>query len=130
MKLTPAPQLNLFTNLSDMMNPREARNYDDPKAWQNVFYDEVTCKVKGLTFKPLSKNNVVFDLVVLISPMADERSSLIHRGDAGISPTFSDAAGHRRKGPARLASSERRGPSPPAKTLFHQLLTLPCVFGE
>lgn len=57
MKLTPAPQLNLFTNLSDMMNLREARNYDDPKAWQNVSYDEVTCKVNELTFKPLFKNN-------------------------------------------------------------------------
>ena len=46
-------QFDLFNSPSDLMCRRESRHYDDPSAWHNKFYREVTSKIDEEIFRPL-----------------------------------------------------------------------------
>ena len=49
------PQMSLFENPSDMMCKRAAKKYEDPKAWQNLFYRMVTLEIDESLLQPLFK---------------------------------------------------------------------------
>lgn len=51
-KSTTTKQLDLFTSPSNLMCVRENRNYDNPAAWHNKFYREVTCNNDEDIFRP------------------------------------------------------------------------------
>lgn len=53
-KSTINKQLDMFSSPVQMMGKRESNQYDDPNAWHNKFYREVTSKVDEDIFKPLS----------------------------------------------------------------------------
>ena len=46
-------QFDLFNSPSDLMCGRESRVYDNPSAWHNKFYREVTCNIDEEIFRPL-----------------------------------------------------------------------------
>ena len=46
-------QFDLFNSPSDLMCGRESRQYDDPSAWHNKFYREVTSNIDEEIFRPL-----------------------------------------------------------------------------
>ena len=46
-------QFDLFNSPSDLMCGRESRVYDDPSAWHNKFYREVTSNIDEEIFRPL-----------------------------------------------------------------------------
>ena len=46
-------QLDLFDSPSDLMCGRESRVYDNPSAWHNKFYREVTSNIDEELFRPL-----------------------------------------------------------------------------
>ena len=48
-------QMSLFDNPADLMGKRAVKNYEDPKAWFNQFYELVTSQVDESVFKPLFK---------------------------------------------------------------------------
>ena len=52
-KSTINTQLDIFSSPAQMMGKRESNQYDDPNAWHNKFYREVTSKVDEDIFKPL-----------------------------------------------------------------------------
>lgn len=52
-KSTINKQLDMFSSPVQMMGKRESNQYDDPNAWHNKFYREVTSKVDEDIFKPL-----------------------------------------------------------------------------
>lgn len=52
-KSTIHKQLDMFNSPSGMMCKRESHQYDDPAAWHNKFYCEVTSRVDEEIFKPL-----------------------------------------------------------------------------
>jgi len=52
-KSTTIKQLGLFSSPSGLMCVRESRKYDDPAAWHNKFYREVTCNIDEEIFRPL-----------------------------------------------------------------------------
>ena len=52
-KSTINKQLDMFSSPAQMMGKRESNQYDDPNAWHNRFYREVTSKVDEDIFKPL-----------------------------------------------------------------------------
>jgi hypothetical protein len=52
-KSTINQQLDMFSSPVQMMGKRESNQYDDPNAWHNKFYREVTRKVDEDIFKPL-----------------------------------------------------------------------------
>ena len=51
-KSTINKQLDMFSSPAQMMGKRESNQYDDPNAWHNKFYREVTSKVDEDIFKP------------------------------------------------------------------------------
>ncbi|MDN5307385.1 MAG: hypothetical protein PWP16_748 [Eubacteriaceae bacterium] len=55
-KKTPEnPQFDLFSTPSTQMRKREAKKYDDPHGWHNLFYANVTSKIDETIFSPLFK---------------------------------------------------------------------------
>lgn len=52
-KSTTTKQLDLFSSPSGLMCKRESRKYDNPAAWHNKFYREVTCNIDEDIFRPL-----------------------------------------------------------------------------
>lgn len=46
-------QLDMFSSPSDLMCRRESHRYDDPSAWHNKFFREVTCNIDEEIFRPL-----------------------------------------------------------------------------
>jgi hypothetical protein len=46
-------QLDMFSSPSTMLCGRESRKYDDPSAWHNKFFREVTCNIDEEIFRPL-----------------------------------------------------------------------------
>ena len=46
-------QFGLFDSPSGLMCDRESREYDNPSAWHNKFYREVTCNIDEEVFRPL-----------------------------------------------------------------------------
>lgn len=48
---------SLFDNPWDLVNARTAKKYEDPKAWCNVFFDQVTSKINERIFAPLFSDN-------------------------------------------------------------------------
>lgn len=55
-KKTPEnPQFELFSTPSTQMGRREAKKYDDPHGWHNLFYANVTSKIDESVFSPLFK---------------------------------------------------------------------------
>ncbi|MDS1032818.1 transposase [Porphyromonadaceae sp. NP-X] len=55
-KKTPEnPQFDLFATPSTQMGKREAKKYDDPHGWHNLFYANVTSKIDETVFSPLFK---------------------------------------------------------------------------
>lgn len=46
-------QFDLFNSPSDLMCGRESRQYDDPSAWHNKFFREVTSNIDEEIFRPL-----------------------------------------------------------------------------
>ena len=55
-KKTPEnPQFDLFSTPSTQMGRREAKKYDDPHGWHNLFYANVTSKIDEAVFSPLFK---------------------------------------------------------------------------
>ncbi len=46
-------QLDLFSSPSNLMCQRESHKYDDPSAWHNKFFREVTCNIDEEIFRPL-----------------------------------------------------------------------------
>ena len=55
-KKTPVnPQYDMFSTPSTQMGKREAKKYDDPAAWHNRFYANVTSQIDETIFAPLFK---------------------------------------------------------------------------
>ncbi len=54
-KTLPNPQYDLFGTPSTQLRKREAKKYDDPGAWHNRFYANVTSKIDESLFSPLFK---------------------------------------------------------------------------
>jgi len=55
-KKTPEnPQFDLFSTPSTQMGRREAKKYDDPHGWHNLFYANVTSKIDETVFSTLFK---------------------------------------------------------------------------
>ncbi len=55
-KKTPEnPQFDLFATPSTQPGKREAKKYDDPHGWHNLFYANVTSKIEETVFSPLFK---------------------------------------------------------------------------
>lgn len=52
-KSPKAKQFDIFSSPSGMLCEREGRLYDDPNAWHNTFYREVTSNIEEEIFKPL-----------------------------------------------------------------------------
>lgn len=52
-KSTTTKQLDLFSSPSGLMCKRESCKYDNPAAWHNKFYREVTCNIDEEIFRPL-----------------------------------------------------------------------------
>ncbi|MBP7180714.1 MAG: hypothetical protein KBG33_09205 [Paludibacteraceae bacterium] len=48
-------QFDLFATLSIQMGRHEAKKYDDPHGWHNLFYANVTFKIDETVFSPLFK---------------------------------------------------------------------------
>lgn len=46
-------QFDMFSSPSGLLCEREGRLYDDPSAWHNTFYRDVTSKIDEEIFKPL-----------------------------------------------------------------------------
>lgn len=46
-------QLDMFYSPSDLMCGRESRKYNDPSAWHNKYFREVTCNIDEEVFRPL-----------------------------------------------------------------------------
>ena len=54
-KKTKSPESTLFESPSNLMCSRALKQYDDPKAWHNQFYELVTSNIDEGKFKPLFK---------------------------------------------------------------------------
>jgi len=54
-KKTKSPESTLFESPSNLMCGRALKQYDDPKAWHNQFYELVTSNIDEDKFKPLFK---------------------------------------------------------------------------
>ena len=55
-KKTPDnPQYDMFSTPSTQLGKREAKKYDDPGAWHNRFYSNVTSQIDETLFSPLFK---------------------------------------------------------------------------
>ncbi|MBQ8069438.1 MAG: transposase [Bacteroidales bacterium] len=54
---TNTTSYSLFDNPWDLVNARTAKKYEDPKAWCNVFFDQVTSKINERIFAPLFSDN-------------------------------------------------------------------------
>lgn len=52
-KTNQETQLDLFYAPSSLLNDRALKKFNDPKAWQNIFYKEVTSRIDEGTFSPL-----------------------------------------------------------------------------
>ncbi len=52
-KSTTTKQLDFFSSPSGLMCVHESRKYDDPAAWHNKFYREVTCNIDEEILRPL-----------------------------------------------------------------------------
>jgi len=52
-KKTKTSEATLFESPSMLLTGRALKKYDDPKAWHNQFYENVTCNIKEETFVPL-----------------------------------------------------------------------------
>ncbi len=52
-KSTTIKQHDLFSSPSGLMCKRESRKYDNPAAWHNKFYRDVTCNIDEEIFRPL-----------------------------------------------------------------------------
>ncbi len=53
---TKTPETTLFESPSNLLRGRALKKYDDPKAWQNQFYELVTSNIDEDVFKPLFKD--------------------------------------------------------------------------
>ena len=56
-KKTKSPELTLFESPSNLMRGRAQKKYDDPRAWQNQFYELVYNNIDEDAFTPLFKAN-------------------------------------------------------------------------
>ena len=54
-KTSANPQYDMFSTPSTQMGKREAKKYDDPAAWHNRFYANVTSQIDETIFAPLFK---------------------------------------------------------------------------
>lgn len=54
-KTDTTPQYDLFSTPSTQLGKRGSKKYDDPKAWHNQFYCNVTSKIDESIFSPLFK---------------------------------------------------------------------------
>lgn len=54
-KTSVNPQYDMFSTPSTQMGKREAKKYDDPMAWHNRFYANVTSQIDETIFAPLFK---------------------------------------------------------------------------
>jgi len=54
-KTSVNPQYDMFSTPSTQMGKREAKKYDDPRAWHNRFYANVTSQIDETIFAPLFK---------------------------------------------------------------------------
>ena len=54
-KTSVNPQYDMFSTPSTQMGKREAKKYDDPAAWHNRFYANVTSQIDETIFAPLFK---------------------------------------------------------------------------
>src|SRR5690554_1068994 len=54
-KTSANPQYDMFSTPSSQMGKREAKKYDDPAAWHNRFYANVTSQIDETIFAPLFK---------------------------------------------------------------------------
>jgi IS5 family transposase len=54
-KSSTTKQLDMFNSPSGLMCDRESHQYDDPSAWHNKFFREVTSKIDEDIFRPLFK---------------------------------------------------------------------------
>ena len=52
-KSSNTKQFDMFNSPSGLLCKREGRLYDDPNAWHNTFYREVTSNIDEEIFKPL-----------------------------------------------------------------------------
>lgn len=57
-KTTLEQQLDLFSSPSSLLSGRALKKYNDPKAWHNVFYKEVTSRIDETLFAPLFKDGL------------------------------------------------------------------------
>ena len=54
-KTDTTPQYELFSTPSTQLGKRSSKKYDDPKAWHNQFYRNVTSRIDESIFSPLFK---------------------------------------------------------------------------
>ena len=52
-KTASNPQYDMFSTPATQLGKREAKKYDDPGAWHNRFYANVTSKIDESLFSPL-----------------------------------------------------------------------------
>ena len=53
---TKTPETTLFESSSNLLRGRALKKYDDPKAWQNQFYELVTSNIDEEVFRALFKD--------------------------------------------------------------------------
>jgi len=56
-KISVNSQYDMFSTASTQMSKRAAKKYDDPGAWHNQFYTNVTSKIDEAIFAPLFKQD-------------------------------------------------------------------------
>lgn len=79
---TKTPETTLFESPSNLLRGRALKKYDNPKAWQNQFYELVTSNIDEDVFKPLFKdgnmsrsNASISQLVAIMVMKEGSRSS-------------------------------------------------------
>lgn len=56
-KTNKEKQMDLFYSPTNLLGKRALKKFDDPKAWQNIFYKEVTSRIDEDTFSVLFNNS-------------------------------------------------------------------------